>query len=1134
MRKSISALYGLFIPALLSVALAMSPLPVVGQQGGKKLLGIVSDDNGPIAGASVSIKGTVKGTITNAKGEFILEEVRPGHIVVVSFLGYKTQEVAYGGQWRLAVHLKEDAQRLDEIVVTALGIPKESKSLGYAISTVNSKDLLKAGSPNFASALYGKAPGVRIQSSTGGNASAVSVTVRGLSSLTGNTQPLLIVDGVPVRNGNANNDDSWDGDRIYSNGIVDINPDDIENLSILKGAAASALYGSEAANGVILVSTKKGRSGGQGVGVEFNATLQGNFVAYMPKVQNEFGPGRPVLQRDNDAQRALGGLDYMDYKGKTYQYPVLRSSFSFGPKYDGRQVLYWDGTVRNYRSVTDSPLSDLFRTGFNQSYHIALSKGGEKSSGRFSYTYVNEIPNQYNSTYAKHNFNASGILHLHDKLHLSYNASYIRQAIKNRPREIAGMIDNLSSQFHSFDDVNLIRRMIVTGLGYRNVNAGEATLSPNEAFVYDNPTGAKGYYWDILGKEQFENNSRLIAAVTPTWTIVEGLNLRGHLSTDLTAEDIERYSYTEKPLVLTDGEQDKTGAYLARNNKYDIYYGDVMLMFDKDLSSIVRLTANAGFQGRSEWVFDTWGETRNGLSVENWFHLNASADTPKTDQNKRELLKAAWFGAAGISFVRALYLEGTIRREQSSTLAPKRNTFVYPSANMSFVFSELLGESSSWDYGKLRVSYGVVGNAPDIYLANIAYRQKSLNNIPYNTIDEEIGNDHIRPETKYEWEFGFENRFWDNRLGFELSYYTNRVEDQILPVPTSLSVGGTSILQNVGTIANYGFEFAFSIRPIETRRFSWDMRFNYAFNRNKVKALADNTDVLEHTNNNSNVANSVFVWSRVGEQMGDIMTYAPKEDDRGRPLVGPDGLYVVEYGKENLKKAGNAIPYGTGGIGTTLSLGNVHLDASIDFRLGGAVVSDGYQYTMARGINPASLDFRDTEHGGISYYFPNNDVTAQPVKTDSWASVGPNYERIYHNGVILDGVKADAQGNIIMDGKKAVKNDVIVPSDKYYNYTYNVGASDGVHFANSVFDNSYMKLRELSIAWTLPQKFTESIGCSSLNLALFGRNLCYFFKNESGYDPESTAGTAWWNQVFIGTATSASTRSVGVSLRAAF
>lgn len=286
---------------------------------------------------------------------------------------------------------------LNEVVVTALGIKKDAKKLGYAVSTINASDLNKAAAPNLGSALYGKASGVRIQTAPGGAMGSISINVRGLSSITGTNQPLVVVDGVPIHNGDTNTDGYWGNQRVQQNGLADINPEDIESLSILKGASASALYGSEAANGVVMITTKSGK-GGNGFGVELNASLTADMVAYMPEYQTKYGPGSRVGSRVSGGDNADGFRTLVGRDGKMYE--TVRNTYSYwGPKYDGRNLLYYDGTVRKYQVITDDPWSEVFRTGFNQQYNVAVTKGNEKGNMRFSYTYVDDLPTQYNSTF---------------------------------------------------------------------------------------------------------------------------------------------------------------------------------------------------------------------------------------------------------------------------------------------------------------------------------------------------------------------------------------------------------------------------------------------------------------------------------------------------------------------------------------------------------------------------------------------------------------------------------------------------------------------------------------------------------------------------------------------------------------
>jgi TonB-linked SusC/RagA family outer membrane protein len=1090
-------------------------MQVQGQEG--KLSGTVTDEWGPVAGASVVVKGTTNGTITDFDGNFTLERIEKGKVVQISFIGYVTKEITYEGQASLAVLLSEDTQKLDEVVVTALGIKKEAKALGYSVATIDAQALTKTGTPNFATSLYGKASGVRIQAAPGGSTSAVSINVRGLSSITGNNQPLVIIDGVPVRNGNANEKGYWDDQRINANGLVDINPEDIASLSILKGASASALYGSEAANGVIMITSKSG-SRNTGLGVDFNVSLSQDYIAYMPEMQTIFGPGVPVISRASDPyQKTTGGFYERELNGVKYK-SIRTATAQFGPKYDGSEVLYWDGKTRPYSAISSNPWKDIFRTGFNQTYNIGITQGTDKSNSRFSYTFTNNLPTQYNSTYAKHNFNLTGSMNLNNHLQLDYTANYMRQAVKNRPYRISRLTNNFSGMFGSFEDVTLMREMTHTSLGYKNVYGATQTLTPSESFIFQPAAWAlvDEYYWNILGREQYEDNNRLIASVTPTWkNILPGLTLRGRISTDLTAEKIERMESTEKPLAF--GEV--TGNYTLANKRYEIYYGDVMLMYDNNLSETLSLAANIGYQGRMEKVFNNSVSTDGGLAVENWFHLNASRNKANSSMDKIELLKTAYFGTLSLSYDRFAYLEGTVRQEQTSTLAPGNNSFFYPSVNASYIISESLKDSRpNWfDYGKVRASYGIVGNAPEVYRANLAFNQESVSGWLINQVGKDLGNDFIRPEKKFEWEFGVEGKFLHNRLGFEASYYTNTVEDQILQTTMPQSSGAVSILLNIGELANQGFELSVYGTPIETKDFSWELRANVGFNKNKVVKLMDGVNEISHSNIDNG---AVEIKSLVGQPMGDIFAYVPITDEQGNKVVGEDGLYIVDFSER--VKVGNAMPDATGGFGTSLNYKNWFVDAMFDFRIGGDIINVPYQYMMGRGNLVESLPYRDAAHGGLSYYFDDeNYLTASRILGDG-LTAGPNGERIYDNGMILPGVKADGS-----------PNDIIVPSDTYYNESYNWGASGAIEYAHSIFDNSYLKFRELSIGYRLSSKLAQKFACKNLSLSIYGRNLCFLYKNLPAFDAEATDGTSWISQTQIGGST-ATTRSFGFSLRASF
>jgi TonB-dependent SusC/RagA subfamily outer membrane receptor len=484
-----------------------------------------------------------------------------------------------------------------------------------------------------------------------------------------------------VRNGNANEKGYWDDQRINANGLVDINPEDIASLSILKGASASALYGSEAANGVIMITSKSG-SRNQGLGVDFNVSLSQDYIAYMPEMQTIFGPGIYTTGR-TDYQKETGGFFERELSGVKYK-SIRNSTTQFGPKYDGSEVLYWDGKTRPYSALSSNPWKDIFRTGFNQTYNIGITQGTDKSNSRFSYTFTDNLPTQYNSTYAKHNFNLTGSMNLNDHFQVDYTANYMRQAVKNRPYRISRLTNNFSGMFGSFEDVKLMREMTRTSLGYKNVYRATQTLTPDESFIFQPAAWAlvDEYYWNILGREQYEDNNRLIASVTPTWkNIIPVLTLRGRISTDLTTEKVERMEATEKTLAF--GET--TGNYMLANKRYEIYYGDVMLMYDNNITETLALTANIGYQGRMEKVFNNSVSTDGGLAIENWFHLNASRNKANSSMDKIEFLKTAYFGTLSLSYDRFAYLE--VRFAKNKPLLSSQGTILSstpPSMRVTF------------------------------------------------------------------------------------------------------------------------------------------------------------------------------------------------------------------------------------------------------------------------------------------------------------------------------------------------------------------------------------------------------------------------------------------------------------------
>lgn len=1100
-------------------------------QDGKQIVvkgSVVDSNNEPLIGVSVKVVGTSTGTVTDFDGNFNLNVPSSSSELEFTYVGYTSQKVRVGSNTSFNIIMADDAHALSTVVVTALGIKKDSKKLGYSVSTVDASDLTKTASPNLGSALYGKAAGVRIQTAPGGAAGAISINVRGLNSITGTNQPLIVVDGVPIHNGEANNAGYWSNQRVQSNGLADINPEDIESISILKGAAASSLYGSEALSGVVMITTKSGK-GASGYGVDFNASLTFDPVAYMPEYQTKYGPGPVAVRRTGAGGNGLNADGWRingwdDRNGVNHRRGASTTQY-WGPKYDGGDVIYYDGTVRKYSPINDNPWSEIFRTGITQQYNLAVTKGDEKGNMRFSYTFMDNKPTQYNSSFNKHNFNLSGNYNITSNIKLSYGVNYILQDIKNRPYRISRLTNNFSGMAGPFDDVKYLKNSTITSLGYLNkvyTNASVEKLTPGEGYEYTPAPYSlvSEYFWNILAKEQTETNNRLIANVSPSWEIIKGLTLKGRVATDYTNIKTENKEPATQPIIYEANE----GGYSLGTNKYEIFYGDVMLNYTTDLTSKINMNALAGWQGRTEKAYNTYEATTGGLSVEKWYSLNASNKAINTDVYSStglwpmtQFLKTAFYQTLGFSYDNWAYLEGTLREEKVSTLYPGENSFVYPSVNSSIIYTELLkGKLPTWyDFGKVRASYGVVGREPGIYEAQQSFTQKTAAaEWIYSVAPSNVGNNGIRPEKKYEWEFGLESKFFGNRLGFELSYYTNTVKDQILNVTMPATSGGSSILMNVGELQNQGLEVSLYGTPLQTRDWRLDLRGNIAWNKNKVTKLADGIDQLEHTNWDNG---SAYLYSRVGQPMGDIYAYTPKMDEDGNYIVMSDGYYLLT---DKPEKIGNAMPKVVGGFATTVSYKNFVFDMSFDYRIGGAVMNIPYQYMMGQGAIKESLKYHDGEGYGETYY-----VDANRNIVPFAGSAGPNGERIHDNGIILPGVTEDGQPNTKM-----------ISADDWAYLTYNWGGYDQrgqTYYGHSVFDNTYVKCRELSLGYNLPATLLSKIKCKSMSVSVYGRNLFYLYKRLPMLDAEATDGTSWISQTNIGGST-ATTRSIGLSLRASF
>lgn len=1124
-----------FKRCLIVLLLTLSVMTIYAQQS---ITGIVRDADGPVPGASVTVQGKSTGTQTDANGRFTIDASQ-GDILIISIVGYTSQQVTVGISTTINVELVQTSDAIDEVVVTAMGIKREQRKLGYAVSTINAEEIVQAAPTNFASALYGKATGVSISTSAGGGNAAVSIDIRGnMNSISFQRQPLLVVDGVISRNGEVNNGGFWDDQRIQGNGILDINPENIESINILKGAAASALYGSDAAAGVIVVTTKSGR-GVEGFGVEFSAAYGIEQVGVLPDYQFDFGPGyAPTRQQASYGTNPLGFIERTVQDGRIWigdpnnpntvsiaapsylnngdvvRQPTFNNWSQFGPRFDGQDALYWDGVVRPYVAYEDN-YRNFFQNGQSGIYNVALFNSTDKGNYRFSYTRNDYQSVMESGPQNKNTFNLNSNYVISPKINLDLVANYVDEKITNRPYMIDRMTNNYTGFLSPAHNIEWFQQYYKTSRGFRYVTSGDRSIDPDEAFLL--PTAGTNYfdyYWDQRENQLIERNNRLMGATTLTYNILDNLSFRGRIGTDFTNRSSEHMQSNTVPLNVG-----TSGSYSTSSDRFTYTYGDLLLSYNTPLSDRIGLAVQLGYQAREESYVWSNQSTQGGLSTINWFSFSSSNQNPSGSSSRQTLVKDGLFAIVGFDINDYLFIEGSLRQERTSTLAPGNNVFYFPSISGAFELSNAVSLPSFVDYSKVRASYGAVGNPPNAYATNVVYSASSASGVPTLTLPSTYGNNELRNEIKHEYEFGWENRFLNGRLGLDLTYYNNNIVDMILPLNIAYTTGAQQIMQNVGNMKNYGLELGLSGTPIRLGSFSWDSRINFAFNRNRITHLTDDIDMLVHSNIDGG---SLYVRSEVGRPAGDLYTYTLTRHENGQLLVGENGMYVPDYSE--LVRVGNIQPTTVGGFINNFTYKGLMLTTVMDFRFGGKVYSPAINYGRSAGMYEETLFGRDEQTGGLPYYH-NEDGTR--IGVSSGTTSGPNGEHIYHDGMILEGVTANGNANT-----------TIVEAGEHYLWSHYWASAPGYAgrsgtYESAVFSNDFIRMREIALTYNLPVVFATKLKASRISISAYGRNLFFLHKAIPHLDPEATVGTQWFSRANIGNA-GVVPRSFGLTIRAAF
>lgn len=791
-----------FIGGISPMKAITQPVHSAVEQQTHTVTGTVTDATGPVIGASVIEKGnTTNGTITDLDGKFTLN-VAPGATLVISYIGYKTIEIE-ASKKPLNIVMAEDSKVLNEVVVTALGIKRERKALGYGVDEVKGESLTKAKETNVINSMAGRVPGLVVSQTAGGPSGSTRVILRGSTEMTGNNQPLYVIDGVPLDNTNYGSAGTSGGFDL-GDGISSINPDDIENMSVLKGPAASALYGSRASHGVILITTKKA-NGKEKFSVEYNGTL--TFDTQLAKW--------------NDIQQVYG----MGSNGTYSIDAISNTNKSWGPKADGSNMLtYFDGVARPYLIIPDNT-SGFFQTGLTATNTAIISANSGHTGVRFTYTDMRNKDIVPQSNMSRDIFNLRTNTSL-GKVDVDFSANYTREAVKNRPAlgdSKSNIGKNLMTLATTYDQEWL--------KNYQDEN-GE----------YSNWNGMDPYnvnpYWDVYKnsnnskKDQFRFNGKAI------WNINKHLKLQGTIGAEL-----NYFIFEDFKAPTTPGYE---AGYLQNSNfRNRMYNFELLALYNNTWGDF---DFNATLGGNVYKVNNqTTVTTAQDMQIRDVVALMSFNETSLEQNSYRKQINSV-YGAVNVGWKHLVYLDATLRGDQSSTLPIGNNVYVYPSFSGSFVFSELLKQSDLMPYGKFRLSWAQVGSDTDPYQLGLVY-SKSKFTYPGYTIgyinNSTMPNKNLKPTKTNSFELGLEMKFLKNRIGLDFTYYTQNSKNQIMGMASSWTSGYNYRLINAGEIENKGIEIALNTRPIELKDFSWDLNLNFSKNSNKVKKLVDGMDMFE-------------------------------------------------------------------------------------------------------------------------------------------------------------------------------------------------------------------------------------------------------------------------------------------------
>lgn len=1062
-------------------------------QNTSSISGTVFDEsNQPIVGAVVAIKNTSKGTTTDENGKYTIMVPNQEAVLVFSFIGYKTQEFTVGVNSTINVTFVSD-NILDEVVVTALGMTRDTKALGYAMTELKGEELAKSNIINPINGLQGKVAGVQINMGASGPQSSQRILIRGNTSLSGNNQPIFVIDGVIIDNEVTKKGDKFD--RDFGNDLKNLNSDDFETVSVLKGAAATALYGSRASNGVILITTKKGKKG-EGIGVSFSHTQQWENVYSFPRLQNEFGMGTYPLWPLNE-----DGSENRD----------IEANRNFGPRYDYKP--YTVGKVyEGIHQPYPNNMKDMYRTGRYINTNIALSGGTDKGTFRFSFSNLQSEGISLNNTFDRNSFSLNATQDISKIISVEGGFSYVNSEGKN-PTYQGG--DGSPVYDFSFS----VPRDYDTKYWMNNYWS-----KARDGYNGNDPFGYSGTIFNYLENNQIQKEENYRGYFNMKLNLTSWLQL-------VAKADLNRvYKTFEIKNIATEPSEFRGAQYRLDDSKKLQYKITGMLMASHQLGDF-GIKGSLGLEQFDESQSYHKSTTNNGLRVPGIFELSNSVDPSTTEARAKVNAKRinSAYGFINLDWKNQLFLDITGRNDWSSTLryvdGSGNVSYFYPSLSSSWIFSETFRSilPRVISFTKIRASYAIVGNDtnpymvtnPGTYIYDNSFKDTHFNggNYPYfKYANDNLGASNLKPEKQHAIEIGLDYRMFNNRLGVDIAYYKTNTKNQILALPTSKETGVNYRIINAGDIQNSGIEILLSATPILIKDFIWDLTLTYTRNRNKIVELYPGVTKYELPGGGMDTQ----AWATVGGAYGDIYSsFAFKRDEYGNKLLNSAGGWIRSGTSE---KIGSMQPDFLGGFTSNMKWKGLSLNVVVDARFGGDIVSGSYNYGMSGGKLKGSLFGRTQERGGL-----------ERVMSD---------KRVVYDGMIPDGIfesNVKNKDGINLGGmsyREAYDKKLVDPLSAYMYYANLFDWGNGIREA-AVHKLSWVALREVSLYWDIPKKWTQKLLIQGATLGFIVRNVAYLHNSlPDNIHPEGLQSN--YSSEYLEVGGSVYSRNYGIKLNLTF